>query len=116
MMAWTGFGWLGFVVIFGSLFGVQAGLDLLFGDGYARQHSVVLAVCTFVVSSTICWPIGRYFNRHLPPGLFDADWVYRGQTTAHSTFFIRLECAGLVGIPLLIVLAIIGLDRFFTRR
>jgi hypothetical protein len=70
----------------------------------------VLVLVTFAVSSAACWPIGRYFNRNRPPKVFDEDWAWRGQTTAHSAFFIRLEFAGLVGIPVLIVVAIFGID------
>ena len=110
MMAWTGFGWLGYAIIIGTFIGSMAVLDLLFGNGFARQHAVLLAVCTFAVSSALSWPIGRYFNRHLPVQVFDADWAWRGRTTAHSTFFVRLEFAGLVGLPILIIVAVGGLD------
>jgi hypothetical protein len=115
MAAWTGFGWLGYAIIIGSFFGSVAVLDLIFGDGFAREHSAVPAVCAFVASSALCWPVGRYFNRHLPVYVFDADWAWRGRTSAHSTFFVRLEFAGLVGLPFLILMAVVGLDDL-TRR
>jgi hypothetical protein len=110
MAAWTGFGWLGYAIILGTFGGSMAVLDLLFGDGFSRQHPIVLSVCTFAASSTLCWPVGRYFNRHLPIRVFDADWAWRGRTTAHSTFFVRLEFAGLIGLPILTLVAILGLD------
>jgi hypothetical protein len=115
MAAWTGFGWLGYAIIIGAFFGSQAVLDLLFGDGFTRQYTVMLSICTFAVSSILCWPVGRYFNRRLPVQVFDADWAWRGRTTAHSTFFVRLEFAGLVALPFLILVAILGLD-FLNRK
>ena len=118
MAAWTGFGWLGYAIIIGSFFGSIAVLDLLFGNGFARQHSVVLSACSLVVNFLLCWPVGRYFNRALPVRVFDTDWAKRGRTAAHSTLFVRLEFAWLVGLPFLILVAVLGLDELdeLSRR
>ena len=117
MLAWSGFGWIAYFIIGGSLFGMVAVLDGVFGAGYSRQHSVVLAVCAATASSLLCWPVGRYFNRHLPPKVFDGSWARKGRPEGHSTFFVRMEYAGLlVGLPLFLMVACLGLDGMDQLR
>jgi hypothetical protein len=111
-MAWSGFGWLGYVVIVGVTFGIAWVLDWVFGPGFALQNPLILAVCSWPCASLLCWPVGRLFNRTLPLQVFDTDWAWRGRTAAHSTFFVRLEFAGLVvGFPLFLILALSGFGR-----
>lgn len=114
MMVWTGFGWLGYAILVAAFFGSAAGLDFLFGAGFARQHSVVLAVCSFVVDAALCWPVGRFFNRRFPVRVFDKA-ALRDRSQAHTTFFVRLEFAGIVAIPFLIYVAVVGLDGLRRR-
>ena len=111
-MAWSGFGWLGYVVIFGTLLGTRELCNEAFGPGFSREHAVVVIACAVIVSSLLCWPIGRFFNRHLPWKVFDADWAWGGRTVAHSTFFVRLECAGLVvGLPIHVMIGLFSWDH-----
>ena len=111
MLAWSGYGWIAYFIIGGSLLGIAAALDGVFGAGYSGQHSVLLAVCAAVASSVLCWVVGRYFNRHLPPKVFDSKWAWKGKPEGHSTFFVRMEYAGLlVGLPLFLMVAFLGLD------
>lgn len=112
MAAWTGVGWIGYAVIAAVFFGTIAVLDLLLGAGFCRQNVVLFCAISFAASTLICYPIGRHFNRHLPIKVLDIDWARKGKTYAHSTFFVRLEFAGLVGLPFHVLIAVIGLDDF----
>lgn len=115
MAAWTGFGWLAYAIVVGTFFGTVAVLDHLFGPGFSQQHSIVAAIGTFIVSSALCWPVGRHLNRHLPFSVFDSDWAWRGHTTAHSAFFVRLEFGALAVLPFLIAVAFTGVDGLFRK-
>jgi hypothetical protein len=110
LLAWTGFGWLGYVIILGAFVATHKLLDAAFGPGFCRQNSPTLAATSWVAGSLLCWPVGRYFNRDLPLRVFDADWARRGRSEAHSTLFVRLEFAGLVGLPFHVLIAVTGLD------
>src|SRR2546429_155067 len=111
MMAWTGFGWIAYAMIVGLFIGTMKLLDAGLGEGFSREHPVVLSTCSWIAVSVLCWPIGRYFNRELPLRVFDADWARKGRTRAHSTFFVRLEFAGLiVSLPFHLLVAIGGLE------
>lgn len=114
MAAWTGYGWLGYAFLVGSLVAMIAIVDRIFGAGFASQHPGIVVSLTFVTTSILCFPVGRYFNRHLPLQVFDTDWAKHGRTVAHSTFFVRLEFAALAGLPALLAFGIGGLGNLAT--
>jgi membrane protein YqaA with SNARE-associated domain len=96
MVVWTGFGWLGFLIPFGVHFATIPILELILGPGFYARRPFVVGVCSWVLGSLLCYPIGRYFNRALPVRFIDSDLAEHGRTQAHTTFYIRLEFAGVV--------------------
>jgi hypothetical protein len=114
MVIWTGYGWIGFVFIVGSLIGGEQLIDNALGDGYFEGHLWPKAAA-LIVCSALCWAVGRPLNRNLPKRIFDVPrrvndpatgTLQTVGATGHTLAFVRLEYAGLVAAPVYLFIAL----------
>lgn len=98
MLAWTGQGWLGFLIVFGAIIGVESAFE------GGRSHGYLPQVLTFLAAAVPCWLLGRLLNRDAPRKFFDLPHSEIDPETkeprhygssGHTLAFVRLEYAGL---------------------
>ena len=88
MFVWSRLGCLGFVIVAGVLLGVCLLAESSLGGRRAIEERPWLLGVSYVVSSLLCWAIGKRVNRDYPSQVLDF------QFTGHTTMGVRLEYAG----------------------
>ncbi|MFO0844811.1 MAG: hypothetical protein U0797_20835 [Gemmataceae bacterium] len=112
-MIWSGWGWLGYVIIAAVLIGTIKLPESMAGPGFLQANPWILAV-SWVVSSALCWTLGRWLNRGLPIRVLGYRSIHDSHTDGHTIFVFRLEFGGLAALPIHILLAVYG-PQFFDR-
>lgn len=106
-MVWSGWGWLGYVIIGCAIVAAMRLCDALAGPQFLRANHWVFAG-SWVVSSAACWLLGRRLNRSLPVRVLGFRSIHDATAEGHTIFFLRLEFGGLVGLPIHVALIAMG--------
>ena len=69
---------------------------------------------SWVVSSALCWSLGRWLNRGLPIRVLGYRSIHDSHTDGHTIFVFRLEFGGIAALPIHILVAVYG-PQFLDR-